>query len=115
MRTQFEWRGEGELGMLGTVGAEYEIQVSAKNLVPMAVGAGGGHPVGARLDVVERVRNARAGCAPAVAGLVRRAGPMDSAQFITVINDQDCFSISPPGLALKPAAPPDRYLALALS
>jgi len=71
--------------MLGTVGAEYEIQVAAKNHAPMAVGAGGGHPVGARLDVIERVRNARAGWAPAGAGLMRREGPMDSAQFITVI------------------------------
>ena len=85
MRTQFEWRRGGEPGMLGTVGAEYEIPVAAKNHAPMADGAGGGHPVRDRLDVVERVRNARAGCAPAVAGLVRRAGPMDYAQFITLI------------------------------
>jgi len=85
MRTQFEWRRGGEPGMLGTVGAEYDFRVAAKNHVPLAVGTGGGHPVGARLDVVESVRNSRAGCAPAVAGLVRRAGPMASAQFITVI------------------------------
>jgi len=83
--TLFEWRGAGEPGIPRPVGAEYEIEVAAKSHVPIAIGTGGGHPVGARLGVGERVRNARAGCAAAIAGSVRRAGPMASARFITVI------------------------------
>jgi len=65
-------------GTLRHVRAEYDIQVAPESHVAMAIGVGRDQPVGARPCVDERVRDDRAGFAPAVAGLVRGAGPTAS-------------------------------------